>query len=100
MAYLLYDIDYPEVINDARTFLYDYNRDHSFDPEKLHHSDFHIEGSYGLPIPIEVYDAYIEGGDGHTIFFFNRKSSNAWLEDGGTKKFLEFARKTNSRIEG
>ena len=55
-------------------FLYDYNRDHSFDPEKLHHSDFHIEGSYGLPIPIEVYDAYIEGGDGHTIFFFNRKA--------------------------
>ena len=34
LAYLLYDRDYPEVINDARTILYDYKRDFTFEPEK------------------------------------------------------------------
>ena len=74
LAYLLYDRDYPEVINDARTILYDYNRDYTFEPEKLHFVDYHIEGAYGLPMPIEAYDRYIEGGHGHTVFFFNKKA--------------------------
>lgn len=74
LAYLLYDRDYPEVINDARTILYDYKRDYSFEPEKLHIADYHIEGAYGLPVPKETYDKYIEGDDGHTVFFFNRKA--------------------------
>lgn len=88
LAYLLYDIDYPEVINDARTVLYDYRRDYSFDPEKLHHSDFHIEGSYGLPISIEAYDAYIEGKHGHTIFFCNRKAPMLGWKTEEQRQFL------------
>lgn len=51
---MLYDRDYPEVINDARTIVYDYNRDGTFEPEKLHNADYHIEGSYGVPIPKET----------------------------------------------
>lgn len=75
LAYLLYDRDYTEVINDARTILYDYNRDCTFEPEKLHHTDYHIEGAYGVPVPKEVYDRYIEGDHGHTVFFFVKKSA-------------------------
>lgn len=74
LVYLLYDRDYPEVINDARTILYDYKRDYTFEPEKLHFSDYHIEGTYGAPVPKEIYDKYIEGSHGHTVFFFNRKA--------------------------
>lgn len=74
LAYLLYDRDYPEVINDARTILYDYNRDYTFEPEKLHFADYHIEGEYRLPVSKEIYDRYIEGGHGHTVFFFVKKA--------------------------
>ena len=74
LAYLLYDRDYPEVINDARTILYDFKREGSFEPEKLHHSDYHIEGEFGLPVPKEEYDRYIEGNHGHAVLFFNRKA--------------------------
>lgn len=70
-AYLLYDCEYEMVINDARTILYNYKREHIFQPEMLHHSDYHIEGVYGTPCPIENYDRYIEGGHGHTVFFMN-----------------------------
>lgn len=73
MALALYR-DYPEVINDARTILYDYKRDYTFGPEKRHIADYHIEGAYGLPASKEAYDRYIEGGHGHTVFFFNRKA--------------------------
>mgnify|MGYP003430496575 CR=1 FL=1 len=73
LVYLLYDRDYPEVINDARTILYEYKRDYNFDPEKLHHSDFHIEGSYGVPIKKEIYDEFIKGEHGHTVCFIDRK---------------------------
>ena len=74
LAYLLCDRDYPEVINDARTILYDYKRDYTFELEKRHVADYHIEGAYGLPVSKEAYDRYIEGGHGHTVFFFNRKA--------------------------
>ena len=72
LVYLLYDREYPEVINDARTILYDYYREHIFEPKKLHYIDYHIEGAYGAPIPIEVYDEYVAGGHGHAICFFNK----------------------------
>ena len=74
LAYLLYDRNYPEVINDARTILYDYKRDLSFEPEKLHFADYHIEGSYGSPVSKEAYDRYIEGDHGHAVFFFTKAS--------------------------
>ena len=74
LAYLLYDRDYPEVINDARTILYDYKRDFTFEPEKLHVADYHIEGAYSLPVSKEAYDRYIEGGYGHTVCFFHKKA--------------------------
>lgn len=67
LAYLLYDRDYPEVINDARTILYDYKRDYTFEPEKLHFADYHIEGAYGIPVSKESYDRYICGEYGHAI---------------------------------
>lgn len=78
LAYLLYDRDYPEVINDARTILYDYRRDYSFEPEKLHFDDYHIEGAYGLPISKDTYDRYIAAGHGHTVFFFNKLPPFNW----------------------
>ncbi len=55
VAYLLYNTDYEIAINDARAILYNYNRECVFQPEKLHHSDYHIEGSYGIPCSIENY---------------------------------------------
>ena len=73
MALALYR-DYPEVINDARTILYDYKRDYTFGPDKRLIADYQIEGAYGLPASKEAYDRYIEGGHGHTVFFFNRKA--------------------------
>ena len=69
LAYLLYDCEYEMVINDARMILYDYRREYVFEPEKLHDADFHIEGSFGIPIPIEMYNKYIEEGHGHTVAY-------------------------------
>lgn len=48
--------------------------DFTFEPEKLHVADYHIEGAYSLPVSKEAYDRYIEGGHGHTVFFFNKKA--------------------------
>ena len=42
------------------------------DPEKLHDADFHIEGSFGNPAPIDWYNKYIEGGHGHTVAFIHK----------------------------
>lgn len=72
LAYLLYDRDYPEVINDARTILLNYKRDYTFEPEKLHFSDYHIEGAFSLPVSKEAYDRYINGGHGCSVAFINR----------------------------
>ena len=71
LAYLLYDVEYEMVLNDARTILYDYRRDYSFAPEMLHDVDYHIEGCYGKPCPVEVYDRYIAGGHGHGVAFID-----------------------------
>ena len=72
LAYLLYDCEYEMVINDARMILYDYKREYVFEPEKLHDADFHIEGSFGSPAPIDWYNKYIEGGHGHAIAFIHK----------------------------
>lgn len=74
LACLLYDCEYELVLNDARKILYDYRRDYTFEPERLHDIDFHIEGAYGTPCSIESYDKYMEGNHGHTVFYFNRKA--------------------------
>lgn len=60
LVYLLYDAEYEMVLNDARTVLYDYRREYSFAPEMLHNADYHIEGCYGVPCTVEVYDRYKE----------------------------------------
>lgn len=82
-AYLLYDCDYETVINDARTILYDYNREYIFRPELLHHSDYHIEGKYGMPCSVENYNRYIEGGHGHPVaYMLKRAPIEGWkVED-------------------
>lgn len=72
LVYLLYNTEYEIVINDARQILYDYKRDYSFAPEKLHNIDYHIEGCYGQPCSIEKYDEYIYGEHGGVIFFMER----------------------------
>lgn len=64
LAYLLYNCEYELVLNDARKILYDFRRDCTFEPEKLHDADFHIEGAYGVPPTKEGYDKYIQGGHG------------------------------------
>ena len=88
LAYLLYDSPYELVINDARMILYEYKYDYSFSPDNLHNVDYHIEGSYGKPIPIEVYDEYIRGEHGHTVFFFNKKAAlRGWTLDTNRKFF-------------
>lgn len=69
LAHLLYDAEYEMVLNDARTILYDYRREYSFEPEMLHSVDYRIEGCYGKPCPVEVYDRYIAGGHGHGVAF-------------------------------
>lgn len=74
LAYILYDRDYPEVINDAKAILFDYKRDNTFELEKLHYADYHIEGAYGEPVPKEVYDRYIAGEYGGTILYFDKKA--------------------------
>ena len=67
IAFLLYDCEYEMVINDARAILYDYRRDYSFDPNRLHFIDYDIEGTFGRAWPIEVYDEYLKGEHGYTV---------------------------------
>jgi len=74
LVYLLYDSEYEVVLNDARQILYDYRRDYTFVPEKLHDVDFHIEGSYGIAAPVEVYNEYLAGGHGHCVSFVIKKA--------------------------
>lgn len=69
LVYLLYDTDYEIVLNDARQILYDYRKDYSFVPEKLHHIDYHIEGCYGKLWSTSKYDEYLSGEHGGPIFF-------------------------------
>ena len=58
VAFFLYECEYEMVINDARAILYDYKRGYSFAPELLHCIDYHIEGSYGTQIPVEIFDKF------------------------------------------
>ena len=100
LAYLLYDRDYPEVINDARTILYDYKRDFTFEPEKLHVADYHIEGAYSLPVSKEAYDRYIEGGHGHTVFFFNKKAPMLGWKAEEQRRFFHLRGKPLTEVTG
>lgn len=85
LAYFLYDCEYEMVINDARTVLYDYRRNYSFNPEKLHFIDYHIEGLYGKAYSIEDYNQYLEGKHGHAVAYFVKKAPlSGWTVD--TKK--------------
>lgn len=83
LAHLLYDAEYEIVLNDTRSILYDYRRDFSFAPEMLHYVDYHIEGCYGKPVPVELYNSYIAGGHGHRVVIIKRIApiSNWTLDD-------------------
>lgn len=83
LACLLYKSKYEIVINDARKILYDYYDTYTFDIEKLNFDDYHIEGCYGTPCPVERYDKYISGEHNSPVCFFVKKGkiSNWTLED-------------------
>lgn len=82
LAYFLYDCEYELVINDARAILYDYRRDFSFDPEKLHCIDYHIEGCYGTPVQVEIFDEYQSGIHGNPVVCFIKKApSRDWKRE-------------------
>lgn len=74
LAYFLYDCEYEMVINDARSILYDYRRNFTFQPGKLHFIDYDIEGTYGKAWPIEKYDEYLAGKHGHGVALFVRRA--------------------------
>ena len=82
LAYLLYNAKYEIVINDARKILYDYYNIYSFDVEKLNFDDYHIQGSYGEPCPIEIYNDYITGKSKSVICYFDRRAKiSNWTLD-------------------
>lgn len=62
------------VINDARAIMYDYRRDYTFTPEALHAIDYHIEGKYETPIPVERFDEYQKVDHDHTVVYFVKKA--------------------------
>lgn len=88
LAYMLYDCEYEMVINDARSILYDYRRDFSFQPEKLHFIDYDIEGSYGVACPVEKYEKYLNGNGGHGIGYFDRRAPLRGWKKGDDKKIF------------
>ncbi len=89
LAFFLYDCEYEMIINDARAILYDYRRDYSFAPESLHCIDYHIEGSYGKPIPIEIFDEYQSGKHGHGVVCFIKKAPlREWRRDENRNIFI------------
>jgi hypothetical protein len=82
LVYLLYDCEYEMVINDARSILYDYRRDFTFQPEKLHFIDYDIEGAYGVARQIETYDEYLARKHGHGVaLFVKRAPLRGWNKD-------------------
>ena len=88
LAYLLYDREYEMVLNDARAILYDYYRDYSFDPNKLHFIDYDIEGTYGKACPIEEFEEYLNGKHGHGVVLFVKKALlRGWSKE-NTKEIL------------
>jgi hypothetical protein len=88
LAYLLYDCEYEMVINDARTILYDYRKNFSFAPEMLHYIDYHIEGTYGKAIPVEVYDEFQKGNHGHGVVSFIKRGLIRGWKKGEDKQFF------------
>lgn len=88
MAFFLYDCEYEIVINDARAIMYDYRRDYTFDPEALHAIDYHIEGKYGTPIPVELFDEYQQVDRGHTVVYFVKKAPIKGWKKGENKQFF------------
>ena len=59
-----------------------YRRDYTFAPEALHAIDYHIEGKYGTPIPIELFDEYQQVDRGHTVVYFVKKAPiKGWKKD-------------------
>ncbi len=54
--------------------MYNYKRDYTFEPELLHRIDYHVEGSYGSTIPVELFDEYQKGNHGHEVFCFIKKA--------------------------
>ena len=89
LAFFLYDCEYEMVINDARAILYDYRRDFSFAPEKLHCIDYHMEGSYGTPIPVEYFDEYQSGIHGNNVVCIIKKSPlKGWNKDEKRQLFV------------
>ncbi len=75
LVMLLYDCDYEMVINDARAILYQYYKDYSFEPEKLHYIDYHIEGRLGEQISYEQYDAMLKY---QTVRIIKKAPSFGW----------------------
>lgn len=71
-AYLLYECDYRKLIGEALNILNDYKEDYTFRPEQLRAIDYHIEGCIGKTLPVDVYQEYLDGNHGHTVFHFER----------------------------
>lgn len=76
------------------------NRDYTFEPEKLHFADFHIEGEYKLPESKETYDKYIEGGHGHTVVFFIKKALMLGWKAEEQRRFLHLRGKPTAEDTG
>lgn len=74
--------------------------DFTFEPEKLHVADYHIEGAYSLPVSKEAYDRYIEGGHGHTVFFFNKKAPMLGWKAEEQRRFFHLRGKPITEITG
>lgn len=68
--------------------------------EKLHVADYHIEGAYSLPVSKEAYDRYIEGGHGHTVFFFNKKAPMLGWKAEEQRRFFHLRGKPITEITG
>lgn len=89
LVFLLYNMEYEMMINDARAILYDYRRDYSFAPETLHCIDYHIEGHYGKTAPVEAFDAYRQGNHGHIVAGFVKKAPiKNWTETDKREQFI------------
>ena len=88
LAFFMYDCEYEMVINDARAIMYDYRRDYTFAPEALHAIDYHIEGKYGKPIPVELFDEYQQVDRGHTVVYFVKKAPIKGWNKGENKQFF------------
>ena len=89
MAYLLYENDYERVLLDALSIIMDYYGDYSFNPEKLHAIDYHIEGCVGRTYPPEHFREYLSGEHGHGVSFFVKKAPlKNWTKDSKRKFFI------------